>query len=331
MALTLNDYSKQVKDNNLLATIADWFLRNAEPLQHIEWETDKNLAVTITAWDKLPTVAFRNINESYTESTGTLQQKVESKYIMGGEIDVDVVLAEAGGTIEDVRTTQRKMKAKAMAFKFNNAFINGSGTSDPKGFVGLTQRVTDLYNAGYTSQYVDGVNPTAAGRGILYDSAARQHFIDKVNELISVIGEGAPDALYMNKKMYLAFTSCMRREQLFDQTKDMFDREVAAFHGIPLIDIGTTSGKNLAADEIITNTEDLKSGNADETSIYAVKYGVGEYFWGIQQKPLDVTDFGKIAEKPVYRDRVEWVVGLAHSHPGSIARLYGMVADSGSS
>jgi len=194
MAVSLNDYSKQSKDN-LLGFIADNFLRSSQPLQQLKWQTDKNLAVTITSWDRLPDVAFRNVNESYTESTGTLKQKVESKYIMGGEIEVDVVLAEAGETIEDVRQTQRKMKSKAMAFKFTNSFINGGPISDPKGFKGLKKRVTDLYNDGFTSQYINGVNPTAAGRGILYDSAARHYFLDRLEELIGAISEGTPDAL----------------------------------------------------------------------------------------------------------------------------------------
>ncbi|KKK83039.1 hypothetical protein LCGC14_2797360, partial [marine sediment metagenome] len=114
---------------------------------------------------------------------------------------------------------------------------------------------------------------------------------------------------------------------VLNQAQDMFGRIINMYQGVPLIDIGIKADQST---EIITNGESL-SGGADETSIYAVKYGPEEYFWGIQQAPLEVRDLGEIDTKPVLRDRVEWVVGLAHSNPRALARAYGFVADSGAS
>ena len=131
----------------------------------------------------------------------------------------------------------------------------------------------------------------------------------------------------MNSKMYLAYESCMRRENLLKQDTDMFDRIINMFQGCQLIDIGVKADQST---EIITNTETL-SGGTEETSVYAVKYGINEYFFGIQQEPMDVRDLGEQDSKPVLRDRVEWVVGLAISNPRSVARLYGVVPDSDAS
>jgi hypothetical protein len=323
MAVTLAEHAKQAANDGklVLAEIADWFLMESNVLQNITWATNPQLAMQITSMKGLPTVGTRKINASFSESTGTFEQKIEGKYIFGHEIDVDVVLEKAN---PGERQTQRRMSAKAMSFKFNDMFINGDPASDE--FKGLSKRVDDIYAAGYTNQYIDGGSATT-GRGVLYDTTERQYFIDKVATLIHAISEHKPDALFMNAKMYLCFESAMRREQLLKQTEDMFGRIINTFQGIPLIDIGIKADQST---EIITNAETL-SGGTDETSIYAVKYGENEYMWGMQQEPMVVTDLGEISSAPVYRDRVSWVVGLAVSNPRSLARAYGFVADSGAS
>ncbi|KKL94577.1 hypothetical protein LCGC14_1863260 [marine sediment metagenome] len=326
MALTMAEYAKQAYNdgNLLLGNIADWFLMESNVLQLIPWATDKRLAVQIVAQETLPSVSWRRLNAAFSESTGKFQQKIESKFIFGHDIDVDIVLARAGDTVGDVRQNQRKMSAKAMAFEFNDQFINGDPSTDE--FKGISKRVDDVNSAGYTDQYFDAGSATI-GRGVLYNTTERHYFIDQVAKLIHVISEHKPDALFMNSKLYLCFESAMRRESLLKQTEDMFGRIINTFQQIPLIDIGIKADQST---EIITNAEIL-SGGTDETSIYAVKYGVEEYMWGIQQEPLQVRDLGEIDTKPVYRDRVEWVVGLAVSNPRAIARAYGFVADSGAS
>lgn len=328
MALTLAEYAKQAYNdgNLLLGQIADWFCMESNVAQLVQWQTDKHLAVKITAWKTLPSVGWRKLNAAYSESTGKFQQKIEDKYIFGHDIDVDVVLAKAGDTIGDVRQNQRKMSAKAMAFEFNDQFINGDPASDE--FKGISKRVDEVDALGgiYGDQKFDAGSSTQ-GRGVLYDTTERHYFIDQVAKLIHVIAEHKPNALFMNSKLYLCFESAMRREGLLNQTQDMFGRIINTFQGVPLIDIGVKADQST---EIITNGESL-SGASDETSIYAVKYGVEEYLWGIQQEPMQVRDLGELDTKPVYRDRVEWVVGLAVSNPKAVARAFGFVADSGAS
>uniref|UniRef100_A0A6M3IQG1 Putative capsid protein n=1 Tax=viral metagenome TaxID=1070528 RepID=A0A6M3IQG1_9ZZZZ len=323
MAVTLADHAKQAANEGklVLAEIADWFLMESNVLQIIPWATNPQLAMQITSMLTLPTIGTRKINASFSESTGKFDQKIEGKYIFGHDIDVDVVLEKAN---PGERQTQRRMSAKAMAFSFNDMFINGDPASDQ--FKGLSMRVDDVYTANYTDQYIDGGSATT-GKGVLYDTTERQYFIDKVAQLIHAISEHRPDALFMNSKLYLCFESAMRRESLLKQTEDMFGRIINMFQNIPLIDIGIKADQST---EIITNAETL-SGGSDETSMYAVKYGENEYLWGMQQDTLEVRDLGEVDDTPVFRDRVEWVVGLAVSNPRSIARAYGFVADSGAS
>ena len=326
MALTMAEYAKQAYNdgNLLLGNIADWFLMESNVAQLLPWDTDKALGVKIISMQTLPTVAWRKLNAAYSESTGKYEQKTEDKYIFGHDIDVDIVLAKAGNTIGDIRQNQRMMSMKAMSFEFNDQFINGDPANDE--FKGILKRVDDINSAGYTDQYFDAGSATT-GRGMLYDTTDRQYFMDNVAKLIHVTAGHKPSQLLMNSKMYLAFEAALRRENVLKQTEDMFGRIINTYQQVPLVDIGIKADQTT---EIITNGESLSLGS-DETSIYAVKYGAGEYFWGIQQEPMQVRDLGEIQTKPVYRDRVEWVVGLAVSNPRSLARAYGFVADNGAS
>ncbi len=318
MAMTLNDYAMLKDTSNLIKFVANYFIMESNPLDQIPWQTNKSLSIGIVAMDTLPSVSWRKVNAAYSESTGTTKQKVESKYIFGHDIDVDVVIAKASDTVIGARQLQRKMSAQAMAFEFNDRFINGAATADD--IKGLMYRVTDIYNEGYTGQYIDGGSATI-NRGMLYDTTERNYFMDKLNLLLHSIAGHKASAMYMNSKMLLAIESAFRREKYLAQDKDQFDRVVTFYHETPMYDIGLKADQST---EIITNTETL-SGGTEETSIYAAKYGEDEFLWGLQQEPLQVRDLHEIDSKPVYRDRVEWVVGLAHSNPRSIARLFGLV------
>ncbi len=321
MAVTLADHAMQAANEGklVLAEIAYWGLEESMILQTIMWATQPQLAVQVTAAKTLPVAGTRKVNASFTETTGKFEQKIENKYIFGLDIDVDVVLEKA---TPGERQTQRRMAAKSIAYKFNDMFINGDPGSDE--FKGLKMRVDDVNAKGFTDQYIDGGSVNAANRGLLYDAAERNYFFDKMSELMAAIVGGGPDALYMNKKLLLAFESAARREKLLKQTEDMFGRIINNYSGVPLVDIGRDGYQSTT--EIITNAESLSTGS-EETSVYGVKYGENEMLWGMQQDALDVRDLGEIDSAPVLRDRVEWVVGLAHSQPLSIARAYGFVAN----
>ncbi len=323
MALTLAEMVKTAANNGqeLTALIGNYFLRSSTISQTLPWDTNIALAVKIMAWDTLPTIGTRKLNASFSESTGKMQDKIESKYIFGHWIDIDNVLYKANPAD---RLNQRRMSAEAMAFKFNDMFINGDPQSDE--FKGIKDRITDINALGgiWTDQYIDAGSATN-GRGMLYSSTERQYFMDNVAKLIHNIVGHKPDYLIMNSKMYLAFEAALRREAVLNQGEDMFGRIINKYQGIPLVDIGIKADQT---NEIITNGESLSNGS-DETSMYACKFGEGENLWGIQQAPLEVTDLGRVSSSPNLRDEVQWVVGLAVNNPRCLARAYGFVADNG--
>jgi hypothetical protein len=137
----------------------------------------------------------------------------------------------------------------------------------------------------------------------------------------------------MNAKMLLAVRSLLRREKLLDHSKDMFGRDIDTYMNIRMVDIGIKANQT---SEIITSTEATSGveGNPSSdkcTSIYAVKFGVGDMTWGIQEFPLETKDMGEIEAKPCYRTRVTWNLGLVTVDPRSLGRLYNIRPDAAGS
>lgn len=323
MAWTLAELSK-IETDTLRKSVIDTLIMESNLMELVPWETIGQLATTVVKISSLPSVGFRKVNEGYAESIGTFTQKVENISLFGGDIDTDIAIARAKNTIADARAIQQTLKLKAVAYDFNDHFINGDPTSDPEEYKGLLKRVDDIYaedNTIYASQYID-LGDTQ-DYGILRDSAARFFFLDHLSELVYSITGHQPDYLLMNKKCLLAVRSLLLREKLLTYGKDMFDRQIDMYMGARMIDIGVKADQST---EIILNTE-TTGGGSYNTSIYAVKFGIGDATWGIQQYPLEVRDIGELEDKPVYRTRVDWNLGLATVDPRSLSRLYGIRAD----
>lgn len=324
MAWTLAEFSK-IETDVLRKSVLDTFIMEANILELIPWETLGTLATVIVRYQDLPSFGYRKLNEAFTESTGTFEQKAETLALGGLYIDTDVVIARARNTIADARAIQQAMSMKSAAYQFNWKFIAGSEISDPEEFKGIRLRIDDIYDEGYTDQKF-ACNSTSVG--ILNSQTTRFNFIQDLYKLVYAVKGHSPDALLMNKKMLLALKSALLREKLLDATQDMFNRKIDMFDNCRLIDIGVRADQTT---EIILNSETaagVASGGDECTSIYAVKFGIGDMLWGLQMYPMEVEDLGELQTKPVFRTKIDWPHGLADSDPRCMARMYGIVPDS---
>ena len=324
---TLAELSK-IETDVLRKSIIDTLIMESNLMELCPWETIGQLSVGVIRIQDLPSVGFRRINGAYDSTDiGHFEHKVEQISLFGRDIDTDEAIARAKNTIADARAIQQSLTLKGMAYAFNDKFINGKVTADaPLEFNGLRERVDGVYAEGYTSQKIDAAT---AGVGILNSSAASQAFLDKLDTLMYAIKGHKPDFLLMNTKMLLAVRSLLRREKLLDTTKDMFDRTVDTYLGARMVDIGVKADQ---VTEIILNTETTAGlpGGSECTSIYAVKFGIGDMTWGIQEFPLEAKDMGELETKPAFRTRVTWNLGLSTVDPRSIGRLYNIVPDASS-
>ena len=196
------------------------------------------------------------------------------------------------------------MKAKAASLYFTKIFFEGDSESYPKQFDGLALRLTgdQLVPMGSTAS---GDTLTLAKLDLLIDSV-----------------QGGPDVLFMNKTMRRKVNSLMRSAgQATEVVSDAFGRQINAYAGVP---IGIIEDDE-SGDAILDFDEACPGGGSDlGTSIYAVRFGAGEYVSGLQAGTMDVIDLGLYSGGVAYRTLIEWICGMAVFHPKSAARLYGI-------
>jgi hypothetical protein len=299
MALTLVEAAKLSQDT-LQRGVIETFARTSSVLELLPFMDIAGNAYAYNVEGALPGIGFRDVNEGYTESTGVINPASERLYIAGGDVDVDRFIIQTRSNINDVRAIHTEMKAKALALAITNQFFNGDQAVDPKGFDGLKKRLTgkQVIEAG-----TDGAPLT----------------ITMLDELIDAV-EGEPDVIFCSKAMRREIKKVLQNHNGYSESSyDAFGRPVMTYGGIPIRVVETDQAGN----EILGFNETQGTAN-DTASIYAVKFGPEQYVSGLQNGGVSVRDLGELNEKPVFRTRIEWYVGMAVFHPRAAARLKGV-------
>ena len=289
MALTLLEASKlnsgDVYKNGVYAKFAE----TSDILRVLPFEGINGNSLKYNVEETLPGIGFRGVNESFTESTGIINPKVESLTIAGGDLDVDKFIVDTMGG--DQRTIQEAMKIKALALSWTRTFIKGDNEADPREFDGLQVRLS--------------------GDAVI-DNGTAGLSLAKLDEAIDAV-DGA-NYLMMSKAMRRKLTVAARTAAVsgdISYTIDEFGRQVTKYNDIPI----------LIVDKDNNNTDILGFTEAGSTtSIYIVSFGEGAVS-GLQNGGMDVRDMGELESKPAFRTRVEWYSGMGVFAPKSAARL----------
>jgi len=291
-------------------------------MEKLPIETSGTLSVEFVRTKTLPTITARNIGEAMTESKGVLEPMSESISVLSAYIDVPREYVAASNVLGNIRAEQTKMFSKALAYKFNDMFINGTPASNPKEMTGLWYRLINDFAAAQSVEALSG------GLDVSPDTSVTSwgnKLIDKLNELVYAVDGHEADMILCNKTMYLRVLAAISNAGLWATTKDAFGRQLPTFNGVPIIDIGNKGDQTTS---IITDVE-LATGAAltggGSTSAYAVKMGEG-FVKGFQEEPVSVEDVGLLESGIAYRTHINWGVGLYIPNPRSVARLYGVIA-----
>lgn len=317
MALTLTEAAKLSTDD-LQRGVLETFVIESPILDRIPFLTIEGNAYAYNLEATLPGVEFRAVNQGYSESTGTVNQKTESLVILGGDADVDRFIAKTRSNLNDQRAIQTRMKVKAAAYKFQDAFFNGDVAVEPNGFDGLKKR---LIGDQVLSMGTDGAPVLDAS-----DDTIAHAFFDKLDELVAAVPgiNGSNGALYANAKVIAKIRSAGRRLGGVDIVReDLTGKRVVTWNGIPVLDPGQTP----AGVDILPQTETQGAAN-NASSIYAVRFGQAEgdqAVTGLTNGGVQVYDLGELQEKPVYRTRLEFYCGLAVFGGQAAARLTGVL------
>ncbi len=295
MPMTLVEASKSNKGDVQKAVTMEMFAKASDILAAFPFDTIPGGVVKYDREGALPGVAFRGVNESYTESTGVVNPLTDGVFIVGGDLDIDkFILATRGRQQKAVHVS---MKIKAAADAVAQKIIKGDNTSDPREFDGLQSRLTG-------SQLI--TNSGSSGGAALS--------MAKLDEAIDATD--SPTHLIMSKAMRRNIRVYLRGVGSIAEGRDDFGRPQMTYNDLPILTTNNGSTEALPFTEANSG-----GGSAVGTSIYVVSLGANR-LQGIQNGEMQVTDFGEVQDSPVERVRIEWYMGIALFHGRAATRLY---------
>lgn len=266
------------------------------------------------------TAAVRAINNEYTANEAKREKKTTQAIIMGGAFEVDRVIQDTSGAIDEL-VFQADEKIKATANFFTHCVINGTaaGAAAPGKATGTFDGLNKLL-ANSSTEYTATADLSTSENV----TANYNQFLDELDEFISGL-DGMPDMLLMNRKMLSKLRGIARRAGYYESNKDDFGRTVETYNGIALMDAGEYYDGSKTVD-IVADTA-AGSGTFGTSDIYAVKFGL-DAFHGISPTGTKViTSYMPDLTLPgaVKKGEVELVAGVALKNTLKAGHMKGII------
>lgn len=252
------------------------------------------------------TAAVRAINSEYTPGEAKRVEKTAKAEIMGGSFEVDRVLQNTSGAVDEL-AFQAGQKIKATANFFHNKAINDTTSGLAKALEGTENEFTSAVDL-----------TTSANMDNNYSA-----FLDELDTVISAV-DGKPSMLLMNREMLSKLRSAARRAGYYTRSEDAFGRTVEAYNDIPLMDVGGYYNGTKTVDVIPTSTPSATAEGT--TAIYAVALGL-DAFHGISPVGNNVINTympDMTAPGAVKKGEVELVAGTVLKNTLKAAVLKGI-------
>ena len=264
------------------------------------------------------TAAVRAINTEYAPGEAKREKKTTNAIIMGGSFEVDRVLQNTSGAVDEL-AFQAEQKVKATANFFHNCVINGTSASSGAGYVVNTFDGLAKLLSGTSSEFTSNVDITTSANM----DANKNAFLGELDGLLAAIDGGA-SLLLMNTAMLIKARSIARRAGYYERTKDDFGRVVETYGGVPMMDMGKYFNGTKSVD--VVGTTDATASATGNTAIYAVSLGL-DGFHGISPTGTGVINsFMPDLSAPgaVKKGEVELVAGVALKNTLKAAVLKGI-------
>ena len=205
------------------------------------------------------TAAVRNVGAEYINKEAKKVKKTTSALIMGGSFQIDRVLQNTSGAMDEL-AVQAEQKIKATANFFHDLVINGDTSKGT--FDGLKKLLS-----GTANELTSTVSLTTSAEL----DANYNAFLDEMDGFIASL-DGTPSLLLMNRAMLVKLRAIARRAGYYERRQDDFGRTVETYAGIPLVDMGQFYDGSSSRDVVATES--------GKTAIYAVCLGL-DGFHGI--------------------------------------------------
>jgi len=304
MALTLTEATK-LSNDMLLEGVVETIVKDSPVLQYLPFVEIVGNGLTYNQEKTLPGIDFYDVGDTWVESTPTFEQKTAQLKIMGGDADVDNFIKSTRNDVQDLETAVVEVKAKALKDKFEEAFIYGDVTTNPKQFDGLRKLVDTA---------------TASDQVIAMGATGATLTLSKLDELIDAVKGGKPDMLLMSRRSRRKINALVRAVGgMVESDRDKWGNFVQFWDGVPIGVSDWILDTHTVASSLETGTT-----GGDCSAIYAVQFGEGGLCGLTGPGHLIVEPIGSLESKDASRTRIKWYVSLALFSAVKAAALIGV-------
>jgi hypothetical protein len=305
MSLSLTEASK-LSNDILLKGVVETIIKDSPILQRLPFIEIVGNGLTYNKENALPSVAFYDVGDTWNESTPTFTQVTAVLKIMGGDADVDNFLKATRSNLQDLEAAVIEKKSKALKNQFEDSFIYGNSTTNPKQFDGLAK----LINTASASSQVIAMGDTGGSLTLA-----------KLDELIDAVKGGKPDILLMSRRSRRKLNALVRAagSGMMETNRDQWGNFIQLWNGIPIgindfiLDTHTVAG----------SLETANTGGSNST-IYAMQFGEGALCGLTAPGHITVEPIGSLETKDASRTRIKWYVSLALFSAIKAAALIGV-------
>ncbi len=304
MALTLTEAGK-LSNDMLLQGVVETIVKDSPILRKLPFIEIVGNGLTYNQEKTLPSIDFYDVGDTWAESTPTFEQKTALLKIMGGDADVDNFLKATRSNVQDLEAAVVELKAKALKERFEETFIYGDITAEPKQFDGIRQLID-------TSTVGDQVVAAGASGATLT--------LSMLDELIDAIKGGKPDILLMSRRSRRKMNALVRASGgMMDTDRDSWGNFVQLWDSIP---IGVNDW--ILDTHVVSGGVETDTTGGDCSTIYALQFGEGALCGLTAPGHLTVEPIGSLETKDATRNRIKWYVSLALFSSIKAAALIGV-------
>jgi len=304
MALTLAE-GANLSNDILLQGVVETIVKDSPILQELPFIEIVGNGLTYNQEKTLPSIDFYDVGDTWAESTPTFEQITANLKIMGGDADVDNFLKATRSNLQDLEAAVIELKAKALRRKFEETFIYGDATANPKQFDGLRKLI----------------DTTTAGDQLIAAGATGATLsLSMLDEIIDAVKGGKPTMLLMSRRSRRKINALVRAAGgMMETDRDNWGNFIHLWDGIPL-------GVNdwiLDTHTVSSSLETSTTGGTCST-IYAVQLGEGALCGLTAPGHLTTEPIGSLETKDASRTRIKWYVSLALFSSVKTAALIGV-------
>jgi len=304
MALTLAEASK-LSNDMLLQGVVETIVKDSPVIQELPFIEIVGDGLTYNQEKTLPSIDFYDVGDTWAESTPTFEQKTAHLKIMGGDADVDNFLKTTRSNIQDLEAAVVELKAKALKDKFEEIFIYGDATANPKQFDGLRALIDTT---------TEGDQVIAAG------VSGATLTLSMLDQLIDAVKGGKPTTLLMSRRSRRKINALVRAAGgMMETDRDKWGNFVHFWDGIA---IGVNDW--MLDTHVVSDSVETATTGGDCSTIYAVQFGEGALCGLTAPGHLIVEPIGSLETKDATRTRIKWYCSLALFASVKAAALIGV-------